>query len=197
MTSTTRWPEYIGYHDVPGDPVTPALDSDTLAASNAKLAKLGLAEIMEHVVVDGRNATLFKGPQAAEYHAVHEDSQRRCAEFQQSDVYMQMQAEAAACEAKLKAGLYTAEELEQIEAPARWLREHPRICDLFTAEELDEYPHDFTFMIPEEWRIKKNPQSEADRDKLRKLFEEAVDVLLGVVVDRVSESIWRIKLRRW
>jgi hypothetical protein len=77
MTSTTRWPEFIGYHDAEGMKPSPALDSDLLAASNAKLAKLGLAEIMEHVVVDGRNATLFKGPQAAEYHAVHEDSQRR------------------------------------------------------------------------------------------------------------------------
>ena len=84
MTSTTRWPEFIGYHDVPGDPVTPALDSDLLAASNAQLAKMGLAEIMEHVVVDGRNATLFKGPQAAEYLAQHEDSQRRAAEVRQS-----------------------------------------------------------------------------------------------------------------
>jgi hypothetical protein len=85
MTSTTRWPEYIGYHwSVEGPP----LDSDLLADSNARLAELGLAAIMEHVVVDGRNATLFKGPQAAEYLAVHEDGQRRAEEFLKTGMMM-------------------------------------------------------------------------------------------------------------
>jgi hypothetical protein len=147
MTSTTRWPEYIGYHDVPGDPVTPALDSDTLAASNAKLAKLGLAEIMEHVVVDGRNATLFKGPQAAEYLAVHEDSNRRAAEFRQSDFQMKMKTDQETWEAKIRAGLFTVQEL----APEYFTAEEldpinaPKMCDLFTAEELEPLKN-FTLM---------------------------------------------------
>ena len=100
MTSTTRWPEFIGYTDVEGYPVKPALDSDLLAALNAKLAKSGLAKIMEHVVVDGRNAILYKGPQAAEYLAVLEDSNRRAAEFLQSDFYKKMEAMTAAGEAE-------------------------------------------------------------------------------------------------
>ena len=93
-----------------------------------------------------------------------------------------MQAEAAACEAKLKAGQYTAEELEQIKAPARWLREQPRMCDLFTAEELEEYPR-WTCMRRD------NPQYEADRDKLRKLYEEAERRQNVWLVDRKAKTL--------
>jgi hypothetical protein len=147
MTSTTRWPEFIGYHDVEGMKPSPALDSDLLAASNAKLAKLGLAEIMEHVVVDGRNAILYKGPQAAEYLAVLEDSNRRAAEFRQSDFYMKMKTDQETWEAKVRAGLFTVQEL----APEYFTAEEldpinaPKMCDLFTAEELEPLKN-FTLM---------------------------------------------------
>ena len=139
MTSTTRWPEFIGYQDVEGMNPSPALDSEFLAKSNAQLAELGLAEIMEHVVVDGRNATLFKGPQAAEYMAVHEDSKRRAAEFLQSDFHKKMKADEETYEAKVRAGLFTVQEL----APEYFTAEEldpinaRKMCDLFTAEELE------------------------------------------------------------
>ena len=147
MTSTTRWPEFIGYHDVPGGPVTPALDSDLLAALNAQLAKKGLAETMEHVVVDGRNAILYKGPQAAEYMALHEDSDRRAVEFRQSDFYKKNKTDQETYEAKVRAGLFTVQEL----APKYFTAEEldpikaPKMCDLFTAEELEPLKN-FTLM---------------------------------------------------
>jgi hypothetical protein len=163
--------------------MTKTWTAETLASGNALLAKQGLADIMEHVVVGGRNAIKFKGPEAAEYLALHEDSNRRTAEYRQSDFYKNMQAEAAACEAKLAAGLYTAEELEQIEAPARWLRDQPSMCDLFTAEELEEFPHNFTCQSLD------NPQYEADRDKLRKLYEEADRRKSVWLVDRKTKTL--------
>jgi len=183
--------EFIGFHEYyEGQPpcFAKTWTDEDLVSGNALFAKQGLADIMEQVVVGGRNAIKFKGPQAAEYLAFHEDSNRRTAEFRQSDFYKNMQAEAAACEAKLKAGLYTAEELEKFGAPLRWLQEQPSMCDLFTAEELEEYPHDFTCMIPEEWTIKRNPQYEADRDKLRKLYEEADRRKSVWLVDRKAKA---------
>jgi len=78
MTFETRWPEFIGYY---WSVESPPLDSNFLEQSNARLAELGLASVMEHVVVDERNATLFKGPQAEAFLAVHEDGQRRVDEF--------------------------------------------------------------------------------------------------------------------
>jgi hypothetical protein len=177
--------EFIGfeeYYEGMHPSLTKTWTAETLASGNAALAKQGLADIMEQVVVDGRNAIKFKGPQAAEYLALHEDLNRRTAEFRQSDFYNNMQAGAAACEAKLAAGLYTAEELEQIEAPARWLREQPRMCDLFTAEELEECPQ-FTCMSLD------NPQYEADRDNLRKLYEEADRRKSVWLVDRKAKSL--------
>lgn len=79
--------------------------AETLAAGNALLAKWGLADIMEQVVVGGRNAIKFKGPQAAEYLASHEDLKRSTAEFRPSDFYKNMEAIAAQEDAKFKAGL--------------------------------------------------------------------------------------------
>lgn len=141
MTSTTRWPEFIGYPDVEGMEPSPALDSDSLAAINAQLAKRNpqLAEIMEHVVVDGRNAILYKGPEAAGYLAALEDSNRRAAEWVQSDLRKQMYADYEAYEAKVRAGLFTVQEL----APEYFTAEEldpinaRKMCDLFTAEELE------------------------------------------------------------
>jgi hypothetical protein len=160
--------ELIGFEYY--DEYTPLYMSETwtdelLVENNALFAKRGLADIMEYVVVGGRNAIKFKGPEAAKYLAMHEDSNRRVAEFHQSELYKNMQAVAAAEDTKLAAGLYTAEELEQIKAPARWLAEQPRMCDLFTAEELKEYPTWTRLRID-------NPQWEADRDNLHKLYEE-------------------------
>ena len=171
--------EFIGFHEYyEGQPscFAKTWTDEDLVRLNALIAKQGLADIMEQVVVGGRNAMKFKGPQAAEYLALHEDSNRRTAEFRQSDFYKNMQAEAAACEAKLAAGLYTAEELEQIKAPVRWLNEKPRMCDLFTTEELEEFPR---------WTCLRgdNPQYDADRDKLRKLYEEA----------ERRESVWLVE----
>ena len=147
MSSTTRWPEYIGYVDGIGMKPEPALSSETLAQMNTQLAERGLAEIMEHVVVNGRNAILFKGPQAAEYLAVHEDSNRRAAEFRQSDFYMKMKTDQETWEAKVRAGLFTVQEL----APEYFTAEEldpikaPKMCDLFTAEELEPLKN-FTLM---------------------------------------------------
>ncbi len=149
MTSTTRWPELIGYTDVEGKEPSPALDSDSLAAVNAQLAMRGLAEIMEHVVVDGRNAILYKGPQAAEYLAVLEDSNRRAAEFLQSDFHKKIQTDHETYQAKVRAGLFTVQEL----APEYFTAEEldainaPKMCDLFTAEELEPLKN-FTSTVP-------------------------------------------------
>jgi hypothetical protein len=177
--------EFIGFHEYyEGQPpcFAKTWTDEDLVSGNALFAKRGLADIMEQVVVGGRNAIKFKGPEAAEYLALHEDSNRRTAEFRQSDFYKNMQAEAAACEAKLAAGQYTAEELEQIKAPARWLREQPMMCDLFTAEELKEFPR---------WTClrRDNPQCEADRDKLRKLYEEAERRQNVWLVDRKAKTL--------
>jgi len=73
MTSIKRYPEEAGYyHCTPNEP----WDSDYLIESNARLAELGLADIMEHCVINDENAILFKGPHAAQYLAVHNECQR-------------------------------------------------------------------------------------------------------------------------
>jgi hypothetical protein len=61
-------------------------------------AQKGHGQIHWSAVRGGRNAIKFKGPEAAEYLAVHEDSERRVAEFRQSAEYQyisDMCAEAA------------------------------------------------------------------------------------------------------
>ena len=71
--------EFIGfqeyYEDQPPCFAKTWTDED-LVSGNALFAKQGLADIMEQVVVNGRNAIKFKGPQAAEYLALYEDSNR-------------------------------------------------------------------------------------------------------------------------
>ena len=104
---------------------------------------------------------------------------------------MQPHVDTETYEAKVRAGLFTVQEL----APEYYIAEEldpikaPKMCDLFTAEELDEYPHDFTCMIPEEWTIKRNPQYESDRDKLRKLYEEADRRKSVWLVDRKAKTL--------
>jgi len=155
---------------------------EDLAESKVQMAKfkladnLTLADIMERVVVDGRNAIKFKGPQAAENLARHEEDNRRNLEFYQSDYWSaqaplraQYSAKLAEHEAKLAAGLYTAEELEAQkaarEAHFRWKNEQPTWNDLYTAEELEEYLYSWNTVLSID-----NPQH--DPDKLRKLKEE-------------------------
>jgi hypothetical protein len=93
--------EFIGFHEYyEGQPpcFAKTWTDEDLVSGNALFAKQGLADIMEQVVVGGRNAIKFKGPEAAEYLAVHEDSERRVAEFRQSAEYQyisDMCAEAA------------------------------------------------------------------------------------------------------
>jgi hypothetical protein len=134
--------EFIGFHEYyEGQPpcFAKTWTDEDLVSGNALFAKSGLADIMEQVVVGGRNAIKFKGPQAAEYLALHEDSNRRTAEFWQSDFHKNMQAEAQASDAKVRAGLFTVQEL----APEYYIAEEldpikaPKMCDLFTAEELE------------------------------------------------------------
>jgi len=148
-----------------------------LAFGNATLARFGLADIMERVVVGGRNAIKFKGPQAAENLAAHEKSNREGLEFWQSDYWSahakQMQAEEALHDAKLAAGLYTAEELEF---------EKPTIYDLFTAEELKQYPESFRACM-----LSDNPQLELD--KVRKLYEEAARRTPVWLEDRKAKAL--------
>jgi hypothetical protein len=114
--------EFVEYYEHQPPCMTKTWTAETLASGNALLAKQGLADIMEQVVVGGRNAIKFKGPEAAEYLALHEDSNRRTAEYHDSDHWKSMQAMAAQEDAKFKAGLLTDEELERIEAPVKWLR---------------------------------------------------------------------------
>ncbi len=57
--------EFIGfmqYCDFQPPWVTKTWTDEDLASGNAALAKQGLADIFEQVVVDGRNAMKFKGP---------------------------------------------------------------------------------------------------------------------------------------
>ena len=93
------------YQDFQPPWVTKTWTDEDLVLHNAALAKKGLADIFEHVVVDGRNAMKFKGPHAAAYLALNEKLDRESAEFWQSDLGKKIQAQGAACEAKLAAGL--------------------------------------------------------------------------------------------
>jgi hypothetical protein len=232
--------EFIGFEEYyEGQPpcFAKTWTDEDLVSLNALTAKQGLADIMERVVVGGRNAIKFKGPEAAEYLALHEDSIRGGAEFRQSDFYKKMKTDQETYEAKVRAGLFTvqelapeyftAEELDPINAPkmcdlftaeeleplknftiagftdplrpllkegarrmgcskpnANWLEDAlgPRMCDLFTAEELEEYPR---------WSClrRDNPQYEADRDKLLKLYEEGARRASVWLVDRKAKTL--------
>jgi hypothetical protein len=101
--------EFIGfeqYQDFQPTDVTKTWTDEDLLSRNARLAEMScvsgqrsLADIFEYVVVDGRNATKFKGPDAAAYLALHEESKRESAKFWQSDLGKKIQAQCAACEA--------------------------------------------------------------------------------------------------
>jgi len=172
----------------------------SVAVQNASIARLGLTDVMECVVVDCRNAMKFKGPEAAAYLATHEDSNRRHAEFRQSDFYQKMKTQQETYEANIRAGLFTVQEL----APDLFTAEEkdtfkntinaPKICDLFTAQELEPLKNwtcsDNTntldnllkegvrrirqaaglYTVEELERFSDNPQLEFD--KIRKLYEE-------------------------
>jgi len=134
-----RCAEFMWYADREGKNPSPALSSERLEEMNAQLAMRGLAETMQHVVVDGRNAILYKGPEAAAYQALHEDSDRCYAEFLQSDFYKQMKTQQETYEAKIRAGLFTVQELNPglFTAEEKNTLSAPKICEIFTAEELD------------------------------------------------------------
>jgi hypothetical protein len=180
--------EFIKFHDeeVRAIPYKAKMMDDVeLAEGNAHLAYLGIADKFEYVVVGGRNATKIKGPDAAEQLAAHEESERRTAEFLQSEMWHNMEANAAAFEAKMAAGLHTAEELEQIEAPARWLRAkllEPTWRDMFTAEELEQ-GNFVSLTRPLHWPHKDDPQYEAWKEKWDKEHEE---------FDR-RQSVWLVE----
>jgi len=126
---------------------TPSFMSETWTAEfcaeqNAKLCEMGVrrGDVRELLVVDGRNAIKFKGPDAAAYLAIHEESHRSHEEFRQSDFFKNMKSKAETYEANIRAGLFTVQEL----APTLFTAEEkntlnaPKICELFTAEELEQ-----------------------------------------------------------
>jgi hypothetical protein len=84
--------EFCGYYHVEA----PVMDSVSLADGNAQLAKMGLADEYEMAVEGGKNVMKFKGPHAAELKAMHDEQERRVAEWRESEEYKQMQLTAGA-----------------------------------------------------------------------------------------------------
>jgi len=118
-------------------------DSKFLAKSNERLASTALGNIMEYVVVDGKNAIKYKGPHAEAYLKINQDSKRRYAEFRETEVYKKMRHDTETFEAQIRGGLFTVPDfcshlfnLEEREKFKNALNV-PKICDLFTAAELE------------------------------------------------------------